>query len=152
MQSRVLYVRSSLSPVPSVMVSAVPKRVMSFDTRRPPSSRHRWSSYELMEKAALSLAAHQAAEDYEIPEHAAAPVENPTILSQSCSTATVSTRPVPDQHCPQDAPHEIVPDLSVTEDSTAKERHRSQDDEILGNVFVTIFRTVVCFNLFIWWP
>jgi len=137
--------------VPSTAL-AVPKRVMSFDKRRTISGRNRWSSYELFGAAAPSLAAPQAdVEDDEVPEPTAAPVDNETVVSRSGSTETASTRPllqtVPSEDPPQDAQHEMVPDFSATEDSTAKERHRNRDDETLGNIFIKKLRTLVSLNL-----
>ena len=132
--------------MPSVAL-AVPKRVMSLDKRRTISGRNRWSSYELCGAAAPSLAAPQDdVEDDEVPEPTAAPVDNQTVVSQSRSTD--SSRPVLQTVPSQDAPHEMVPDISVTEDSTVKERHRSRDDEILGNIITTMFRTLVYLNLY----
>ena len=143
--------------MPSVAL-AVPKRVMSLDKRKTISGRNRWSSYELRGAAAPSLTAPQNdveddaapqndVEDDEVPEPTAAPVDNQTVVSQSRSTDTVSSGPVLQTVPSQDAPHEMVPDISVTEDSTVKERHRSRDDEILGNIFTTMFRSLVCLNL-----
>ena len=133
--------------MPSVAL-AVPKRVMSLDKRKTISGRNRWSSYELRGAAAPSLTAPQNdVEDDEVPEPTAAPVDNQTVVSQSRSTDTVSSGPVLQTVPSQDAPHEMVPDISVTEDSTVKERHRSRDDEILGNIFTMMFRTLVCLNL-----
>lgn len=132
-----MFASSPISTLASVTTSAmaVCKRTANSEKRRTlsVSGRNRWSSYELVGAAGLSLVAGQAAVDDEgrRPTVETTPVENRLSFSEIGSAETVSVNPVHDLDTLPETPSKLVLDSLPTNDSTPKERHRSHD-EILG--------------------
>jgi len=115
-----------------------------MDTRRTISGRNRWSSYELVGAAGLSLAAEQAADvDDDMPKPMRTDaVENGQAVRQTRSADTVSTsRATLDVDYSQNNTQDVKPGTSATakKDSTPKDRRKSHNDEILG-------RYNICFH------
>jgi len=106
---------------------AVPKRAIS--SRRTISGRNRWSSYELIGAAGLSLVVEQD------------PEPTSSTVDESATETVAVQRPVFDLDTSDDSAHQPVPDSLATEDSADRERRRSYN-EILGIIFcMKLFQT-----------
>jgi len=109
---------------------AVIKRPVDSDARRTVSGRVRWSSYELVGAAALSLAAK--VDNDEVPRPLEVPVQNGLAASRTRSGPTVSPHTVADLSTSPDPTRKISPQPLTTNNSSPKERCTNHD-EILGN-------------------
>ena len=115
---------------------AVIKRLVDSEARRTVSGRVRWSSYELVGAAALSMAAKV---DDEVPGSIEVPVQNGLAACRTRSGSTGSPHPVADLNTSPD-PARLTPN-----NLSPKER-RTNHDEILGNTFNT-FISIIILNI-----